>query len=198
MTSSLGKKDYKKLYIRKVHEKWSIFLRHFLSLSLLRKLRLKLVIFEKICVLQRKHERKFEFLKNYNDSEHAVKTKNASFSWIFRISNFYLEFLFPSRLVFSEFFKSMSFFFQDEICGWYQIVGTSHHHDVAGTNVLGSLWPARLSLDHPSGCNGCPIDQWVRLVAGSNGNTECDFDYVIYTIVPSEKPFFKITIFKFV
>src|SRR6185312_12360273 len=31
---------------------------------------------KQVCVLQRKHE---QFLENYNDSEHAVKTKNAPF-----------------------------------------------------------------------------------------------------------------------
>ena len=41
--------------------------------------------FKKVCVLQRRACNKFKrnYLENYNDSEHAVKTKNASFFMIF-------------------------------------------------------------------------------------------------------------------
>ena len=37
--------------------------------------------FKKVCVLQRKHVQNFKcnYLENYNDSEHAVKTKNVPF-----------------------------------------------------------------------------------------------------------------------
>src|SRR6185437_5977662 len=41
--------------------------------------------FKKVCVLQRRACNKFKrnYLENYNDSEHAVKTKNAPFFMIF-------------------------------------------------------------------------------------------------------------------
>ena len=45
---------------------------------------------KKVCVLQRRACNKFKrnYLENYNDSEHAVITKNAPFSWSFRIYHF--------------------------------------------------------------------------------------------------------------
>src|SRR3954470_20194577 len=50
--------------------------------------------FQKVCVLQRRactqiQNFKRNYLKNYNDSEHAVKTKNASFFMIFPNISFF-------------------------------------------------------------------------------------------------------------
>src|SRR6185437_5960492 len=44
---------------------------------------------KKVCVLQRRACNKFKhnYLENYNDSEHAVKTKNAPFFMIFPTTN---------------------------------------------------------------------------------------------------------------
>src|ERR1700733_14621553 len=46
---------------------------------------------KKICVLQRRACNKFKrnYLENYNDSEHAVKTKNAPFFMIFPNISFF-------------------------------------------------------------------------------------------------------------
>ena len=52
--------------------------------------------FKKVCVLQRRactqiQNFKRNYLENYNDSEYAVKTKNASFFMVFpNISYFYM------------------------------------------------------------------------------------------------------------
>jgi hypothetical protein len=49
--------------------------------------------FKKACVLQRRACNKFKrnYLENYNDSEHAVNTKNAAFFMIFpNISLFHM------------------------------------------------------------------------------------------------------------
>src|SRR4051812_10846035 len=47
--------------------------------------------FKKVCVLQRRACNKFKrnYLENYNDSEHAVKTKNAPFFMIFPNISFF-------------------------------------------------------------------------------------------------------------
>src|SRR3569833_8385 len=47
--------------------------------------------FKKVCVLQRRACNKFKrnYLANYNDSEHAVKTKNATFFMIFPNISFF-------------------------------------------------------------------------------------------------------------
>ena len=47
--------------------------------------------FKKVCVLQRRACNKFKrnYLENYNDSEHAVKTKNAPFFMIFPNTSFF-------------------------------------------------------------------------------------------------------------
>src|SRR3569623_981955 len=46
---------------------------------------------QKICILQRRACNKFKrnYLENYNDSEHAVKTKNAPFFMIFPNISFF-------------------------------------------------------------------------------------------------------------
>src|SRR3954463_7526048 len=58
---------------------------HFFSILVSRVFRKK---FQKVCVLQRRACNKFKrnYLENYNDSEHAVKTKNAPYFINFRIS----------------------------------------------------------------------------------------------------------------
>jgi hypothetical protein len=47
--------------------------------------------FKKVCVLQRRACNNFKrnYLENYNDSEHAVKTKNAPFFMIFPNISFF-------------------------------------------------------------------------------------------------------------
>src|ERR1700744_1466567 len=47
--------------------------------------------FKKVCVLQRRACNKFKrnYLENYNDSEHAVKTKNAPFFMVFPNISFF-------------------------------------------------------------------------------------------------------------
>ena len=48
--------------------------------------------FKKVCVLQRSACNNFKrnYLENYNDSEHAVKTKNAPFFMIFPNISFFI------------------------------------------------------------------------------------------------------------
>src|SRR3954463_15909420 len=59
---------------------------HFFSILVSRVFRKK---FKKVCVLQRRACNKFKrnYLENYNDSEHAVKTKNAPFFMIFPVTD---------------------------------------------------------------------------------------------------------------
>ena len=57
--------------------------------------------FKKVCVLQRRACNQFKrnYLENYNDSEHAVKTKNAPFFIKFPNINKTWATFFPTRLV---------------------------------------------------------------------------------------------------
>src|SRR5256885_12931961 len=64
---------------------------HFMNLKNRCKNRFFRKKFEKVCVLQRRACNKFKrnYLENYNDSEHAVKTKNAPFYMIFPDISFF-------------------------------------------------------------------------------------------------------------
>src|SRR4051812_35946613 len=84
-----------KIYIQKVHKKWSILSFYdILNRCSFRKNCVRSWRFLKFCVYYRENMNensnfKRNFLENYNDSEHAVKTKNAPFFIIFPNISFF-------------------------------------------------------------------------------------------------------------
>src|SRR3569833_2672503 len=69
--------------------------------------------FKKVCVLQRRacNEFKRNYLENYNDSEHAVKTKNAPFFMIYSNISFFHMIVFCWSGFFFLFFFVLFFLF---------------------------------------------------------------------------------------